>query len=93
MDNLNDLIDIYADGLQVVLTQYGATITLSLSEHSISGGHQDVPFAKVRLSLELAKVLSMILRRDMRNYEDASGTKVMISSNILNNIGMSIEDL
>ena len=48
--------------------------------------------ATVRMSLEHMKVMSFIMQRSMKQYEAQTGTTIQIPMQMLNQMGISLED-
>ena len=86
--------DIYVDQMRVTMGTFGVNLTFSLAEPHPSPGSQIKVEEKVRLrmSLEHAKITAMMLRRQLKEYERASGTVVEIPSNVYTGLGLASED-
>jgi hypothetical protein len=48
--------------------------------------------ATVRMSLEHMKVMSFIMQRSVKQYEAQTGTTIQIPMQMLNQMGISLED-
>jgi len=87
--------DIYCDQFSLAMTPYGIAITFSRSPSSPSP-MQPVPGepqAVVRMSLEHLKVLTMLLRRNLRQYElEQLGDTIRVPRAILSQMSLSEED-
>ena len=91
----NAIPDIYADNMQITTGVYGVNITFGLSEpHPSVGGVVQPPAEKVRIrmSLQHAKVVAMLLRQHLKNYELNTGTSIQIPQNVYTGVGVAEED-
>lgn len=85
--------DVYADQFSVAFSPYGVTMFLQRSPASpVPGQSVNDPVGIVRMSLEHTKVLTMILRRQLKAFESEHGITVAIPSSVLNDLGLSPED-
>lgn len=91
----DDLPDIYADQFNISLTAYGVSLTFSLTPHVLglapSGGAPTVtPKAVIRMSLEHAKIMTMILRRQLKRFElEALGDPIRVPARVLKELELS----
>ncbi|MPZ98299.1 MAG: hypothetical protein GEU80_03005 [Dehalococcoidia bacterium] len=86
--------DEYADSFQMSVNAYGVSLLFQRSPGVPSNPGQVIhePLGVVRMSLEHAKVMSMIMRRQLKKFENESGFKVAIRREVLNNLQLSEED-
>jgi hypothetical protein len=89
-----DPLDAYADNISITLTPYGANLSFL-----VSPPHQDpskptppTPVATIRMSVEHAKVMVLVMKRYIQSVEQQSGVEARVSAFILNQLGMSLED-
>jgi hypothetical protein len=90
-----EIPDIYTDQMQVTTGVFGVNITFALTEpHPVSGGtpRSAEPQVRVRMSLQHAKVIAMLLRRQLKNYEAQTGTDIQIPQNVYASLGIPEED-
>ena len=95
MPDANDVPDIYADQMQISVGTFGVSITFGLSEpHPPIGGPPSAatPQARVRLSLHHAKVIAMLLRKNLKSFEEATGTDIQIPQRVYASLGIAEED-
>lgn len=90
--------DVYADFCEISTNLWGATLLFSQSvqppEIEVEKGQSRQKAelkAVVRLSVLHAKVLTMLLKRNIRSWEAANGP-LSISAEALNQMGLSWED-
>ena len=86
--------DFYADAFQVTTTPFGVNMTFSLREpHPVPTRREPAKdVATVRLSPEHAKVVCMMLTRQLRQYERDSGINIAIPHDIYAQLGLAEED-
>ena len=68
----HEVPDVYSDQFSMAQTPYGITFIFSLTPSNPSalpGVAQTEPKAIVRMSLEHAKVMAMMIRRNLQQYE------------------------
>lgn len=89
-----DLPEFYVDQFTTTAGVYGVAITFGLSTPHPSGVPQ-VPAKEVvrlRMSLEHAKVMALLLRRQLKRYEEETGAIINIPMRLYNGLGISPED-
>ena len=90
----NTIPDIYVDNMQITSGVYGVNITFGLTEPHPGGTRSNQPEDKVRvrMSLQHAKIVAMMLRQNLKNYERGTGTSIQIPHNVYTNLGLAEED-
>ena len=85
--------DVYADQFIVTIGLLGVAMSfLRMPPHPNPGQPpQPTPQAVVRTSLEHAKIIAMLLRRQLKNWE-RENVDIAIPHNVLNTMGLSEED-
>jgi hypothetical protein len=85
--------EFYVDQFKMTLTPYGATMTFGLAPAHPNPSQMEPPrdIVCLRMSLEHAKVMTMILKRNLKGYEDQMGA-VNIPRDLLRPLGLSQED-
>jgi hypothetical protein len=86
--------DVYADQLRVSTSPYGVAITFLLSEPHPAPARpvETRNLATVRMSLEHAKVMVMIMRKQLKQFEESNGVSIQVPLDVLNQLGLSPED-
>jgi len=93
--NDGDMLDVYADDFSLTLSPYGATLLLGQTQLGVGANRQVPPrrLVVVRMSLEHAKVMVMLVRRSLKAYEtDAIGSKIALPAKVLEGLGVSEKD-
>ncbi len=90
----NEIPDVYIDQMRVTIGVFGVNVTFALSEPhpTASGAPKPEDKVRVRMSLEHAKVVAMLLRKQLKQYEEDSGTKIAIPARVYSGLGVAEED-
>jgi hypothetical protein len=84
--------DIYCDGVSVGLTGYDVLLTLNRRQFKEDSKPDDTPVQTrvgvVRMSLEHAKVMAIVLRRHLKSFEDRAG-KIPMLPDLVKQLGIS----
>lgn len=92
---MTDIPDIYTDQVSLAQTPFGLALTFSLSPSNPSplGQTPAVPQAVVRMSLEHAKMMVMVLRKALKQYElEHLGDPINLPRTIMEQSHLSPED-
>lgn len=94
-----NLPDIYFDGLQITTTVLGVTMILTLSDPTGIAINSDekvrlakTDLAVIRTSPAHAKLISMLLRRQLKRYEEDSKTVIQIPEDVYRQMGLDPSD-
>lgn len=84
--------DVYVDAVQMTVSAYGVAMTLSRNP-AHPGPSQPVaePMVTVRTSLEHAKVMAMLLRKNLKAFERDNG-EIPIPPEVYAGLGVAKED-
>ena len=89
-------IDVYADQSTLALNPYSMTINFQKSPSSPTGlvpGAGNETVAVIRMSLEHAKILAMIIRRTLKQFElESLGDPINIPRSLLQQMNLTVED-
>lgn len=93
---LPDIPDYYSDRMRLTVTVFGVNITFGSGnphpEQGTSGDLVDVlELVRVRMSLEHAKVMAMILKKQIKLYEQQNETQVAIPKKFLEALDLQDE--
>ena len=88
----NQIPDIYCDGIQILVNPFD--IVMQLSQRAPAPGTTEPPktVAYVRMSLEHAKVMAIILRKILKQHEDQQGTPIVLHPQIYQQMGISPQE-
>jgi len=89
---MSEIPEFYSDAVEINLTMPW-TVALTFSLRSTETERKPVPVARVRMSPEHAKVLAMLLRRQLKNYEQDSKSEINLPADLYAKLGLvSFED-
>lgn len=85
---LPDIPDFYADRMRVTVTVFGVNISFGLSNPHPNQGDPEsmldvLENVRVRMSLEHAKIMTMILKKQIKEYEHKNDTVVAIPKQVI----------
>ena len=82
--------DYYGDVYYLRSTPWGVAITFTAS--SPKEGIEEHDVCIVRLSHETAKTLSMVMRKQLKQYEVETKTTIAVPQQVMNNLGLAEKD-
>jgi hypothetical protein len=90
----SDIPEFYVDQFRLSLGAYGATLTFGLTPpHPTPGQVQPAEdLVRLRMSLEHVKVMTMVLKRQAKAFEEQAGVNISIPRAVYNGLGLSQED-
>jgi hypothetical protein len=86
--------EFYIDQFRVTVGPFGGAMTFGLSDPHPSPGQIQPPqdTVRIRMSLEHMKVMAMLMKRQVKAYEEQTASPVNIPRQVYNNMGLSQED-
>ena len=87
-EKIEEAPDIYCDGTAMAMTPYDVMIHL-LRRPSDPG--EPVRVGTLRMSMEHAKTFAIMLRKNLKGYEDQAG-KIPLHPNLMKELGISKEE-
>ena len=87
-------VEIYTDAFRFTVQPYGVNFTFGLNKpHPDAGKPPDADDTLVlRMSLENAKILAMLLRRNLKGYERTNSIEIALPPQIYTQLGVARED-
>jgi len=82
----------YVDSFRLSSGAFGVALTLGIRPPHPEPGRPPKDLAIVRMSLEHAKVMAMIMRRTLKDYERGTGCPINLPAKLCNEMGLSLED-
>jgi hypothetical protein len=79
--------EVYADAVQMHVTPY--TFILNFLVAAPLPGGQDSPAATVRMSHEHAKAMAIMLRKNLKAYEDSNQALIPLHPELWKQLGLS----
>jgi hypothetical protein len=92
MDHQQEVPELYCDGLQLGLSPYTAILSFTMQPAGQTGTMAPVKVANVRMSLEHAKVMAILLRKQIKNYEAQAGVDIQIPNQLYQQLGISRQE-
>lgn len=91
---MTEPLDAYTDSFMISLSPYGASLTFqeSPAHPDPSSPAPPVKIATLRMSIEHAKTMVMIMRRHILQFEEQTGVRVPVAPRLLNQLGIAPED-
>jgi hypothetical protein len=80
----------FSDVFWTTVTPWSAAVTFGL--RMAGPGEKDLPKIRVRMPLQQAKALAVILIRAIRHYENEANVTVELPKDVIKNLGIPIED-
>jgi hypothetical protein len=86
--------EFYVDQLVVSFGAYGVAITFGLTppHPTPSQTPQSQELVRLRMSLEHVKIMTMLLKRQVKAFEEQTGITINIPRAVYNGLGLSQED-
>ncbi len=83
--------DVYADQFIVSVNVWGANLSFLKGPPHPAPGQQPQAEAQavIRMSLEHAKIMTIVLKRQLKQYEHDNGVEVVIPTQVYNAMGLS----
>ena len=89
--NSENVPEIYADGVQIGLGPFGAVLSFMLQPVGGTGA-AGVRVCNIRMSLEHAKVLAILLRKQVLAYEGSLGGEIPLHPQLYTQLGISKQE-
>lgn len=81
--------ELYADGVQIGLSPFGVTLSFAMQPAGQTGAMAPIKVCNLRMSLEHAKVLAMMLRKQLKNFEEQMGDDIPLHPQLYQQLGLS----
>ena len=88
---MQEIPEFYSDGIELNLTMPW-TVALTFSLKSTTPDRKPKPLTTIRMSPEHAKVVAMLLKRQLKNYEAETGTSINLPPDLYGKLGLPPED-
>jgi hypothetical protein len=87
----NGIPEFYADGLQVGINPF-TTVLAFIQQPLQVGTSPPTRVANVRMSLEHAKVMAIILRKQLKQFEQGMGNEIPLHPSLYTQLGISKQE-
>jgi len=84
--------NVYSDGVGIGVSPFTVQLAFTMAPPGQAGTMAPVSVATVRMSLEHAKVLAMLLKRQLKAFEEAMGTPIQLHPQIYTQLGISRQE-
>lgn len=84
--------ELYCDGAQVGLSPFTAILMLTMQPAGQTGQMPLIKVANVRMSLEHAKVLAIVLKKQIKSFESSTGVEVQLPMQVYQQLGISKQE-
>ncbi len=93
-DEIAKIPEYYSDSFRFSLSPYGVSFTFSLNipHPSASKVEPGTDLFNLRMSLEQAKVMAMMLRRNLKSYEKQNDLEISLPAQLYTQLGIARED-
>ena len=81
--------ELYADGVQIGMGPFGVTLAFSMQPAGQTGTMAPIKVCNLRMSLEHAKTLAMMLKKQLKNYEANMGEDIPLPQQVYTQLGLS----
>jgi hypothetical protein len=87
-EKIEEAPDIYCDGTEMAMTPYDVMIHLLRRSSDPSKQAEPVRVGTLRMSMEHAKVFAIVLRKNLKAYEDQAG-QIPMHPDLMKELGIS----
>lgn len=86
---MDDEVDLFIDGVQVGLSPFSVALVFTISPQPGAGTQAPKKLATIRMSAEHAKVMSILMRRQLKQFEEQLGQPIPIPPQVYQQLGLS----
>ena len=86
---MEEQLDLYIDGFQMGIGPFTVTLVLAVSPSPGAGTQAPKTLATVRMSAEHAKVMAILMRRQLKQYEETLGQPIPVAPQVYQQMGIS----
>lgn len=80
---------VYSDGVQVGCAPFTVALVFTVSSSPLKGSQPPAVVADIRMSPEHAKVMAILLRRQLKDFEQQQGRPIPIHQQVMQQLGLS----
>ena len=89
----SEVPELYTDAVRIQLSGFGVLLSCGLQPFGAAAGSSvPTPVCNLRMSLEHAKVLAILLRKQIRAFEENQGAEVMLHPDMAKGLGISKQE-
>jgi hypothetical protein len=83
---------LYSDGIQVGISPFTVTLGFTVAPQAQPGTQAPIPVATIRMSLEHAKLMAIILRKQLKQFEQQLGQDIALPHPVYQQLGLSARE-
>lgn len=84
--------ELYCDGAQVGISPFTAIFSLTMQPAGQTGAMAPIKVANLRMSLEHAKVMAIVLRKQLKSFEEQMGAEIPLAPALYQQLGLSKQE-
>lgn len=84
--------ELYADGVQIGLGPFGAILSFTMQPAGQTGQLAPIRVCNMRMSVEHAKVLTILLKKQLKAYEQQLGEDIPLHPQLYQQLGLSRQE-
>lgn len=84
--------ELYADGVQIGLGPFGAILSFTMQPAGQTGTLAPIRVCNMRMSVEHAKVLAILLKKQLKVYEQQLGEDIPLHPQLYTQLGLSRQE-
>ena len=81
--------NLYSDGIQVGVSPFTVTLQFTVAPTAQPGTQAPAPVVTIRMSPEHAKVMTIILRKQLKQFEQQLGQDIALPHQVYQQLGLS----
>jgi hypothetical protein len=81
--------DLYTDAVQIGLSPFGVVLGFAMQPAGQTGTMAPIKVCNLRMSLEHAKVMTIMLRKQLKNFEETMGEDIPMHPQLATQLGLS----
>ena len=80
---------LYSDGIQIAISPFTVSLSFTVAPPAQAGAQLPAPVATIRMSLEHAKVMAIILKKQLKQFEEQLGAEIALPQQVYQQLGVS----
>jgi hypothetical protein len=84
--------DLFADGMQINVSPFAVILSFTMTPPGQTGTIPPLRVANIRTSLEHAKVMAIVLRKQLKSYEESLGATIPLHAQVWQQLGLSRQE-
>ncbi|MEK6769485.1 MAG: hypothetical protein AABY85_10925 [Gemmatimonadota bacterium] len=84
--------ELYSDSVQIGVTPFTVVLSFTMAPAGQTGTIPPIPVANIRTSLEHAKVMAILLRKNLKAFEEQMGQAIPLHPQLYQTLGLSKQE-